>query len=800
MVDKVMVAVDDEEIIDDISGRSVGKEIQVVGIASKDEIHHLLLQVGASNPLVKTTLQRHEDNLSPLFAVMEVVVIECRVVEIFADLAIIRKIRAERPLVPIIALSINGDPEFAMMVFQENVNDFLLTTVTPELLAAHIRSLHQFSESSRITEIKNQELVETMRSLREANEDLKIATMERIAAERQRSEAEKRAEILKQTKEILDNLVEGFFTVDTSLNIGDSVSSACNRIFQVDIAGKPLGGCLNLEPDKEILIKMGFSQIFENFIPTEVTLSSLPARAKTQSGKIIELHYNVMVDEAGNPKKIIVIAADITLAILERFRAKARDDMNRVLIHILRNEDSFRNFLGDFKKECEAIRQEKDLQVIKRLFHTMKGNSAAYGLEQISKKIQLVETQLEKIEANETGYTKIGKYAAIVEGHLKKFLENHHELLQIDYAKAQTNRFTLTEDTLSELYRIAEVSPLDVKKDLETILDAIKRKPVSLYTSIFRTRVQKLSGALHKKINLDLNGLDLRINYELLNDVMKNLIHVINNSCDHGIELPAKRKALGKSETGTLRVSFERPEHAYLNIVIEDDGAGIDGKKLVKKSLAAGIITAEEAGKLSLQESYNLIFRDNVSTKETVSDISGRGVGMSALKREVELLHGTITIQSTPQKGTRFDITIPYPKTLQVIFSKRQTPKLLVCEDDTDLLAFYENILTDAGFEVTACANGLDAILELSRQRFSVFLTDLVMPGINGADVVAKIKRIRNDNNLMPIIVISGYVTEEIRQALSIYPEVTIIEKPASQSALLEALDKVLGEAPALAA
>ena len=169
---------------------------------------------------------------------------------------------------------------------------------------------------------------------------------------------------------------------------------------------------------------------------------------------------------------------------------------------------------------------------------------------------------------------------------------------------------------------------------------------------------------------------------------------------------------------------------------------------------------------------------------------------MAALKREIELINGSIAIQSTPQKGTRFEISIPYPKTLHAIFSKKRTPKILVCEDDLDLLAFYEHMLTDAGFEVTACANGLDAILELSRQRFSIFLTDLMMPGIHGADVVTKIKRIRNDNNLMPILVISGYVNEAIRADLAIYPEVTIIEKPVSQSTLLGAIDKVLGEAP----
>ena len=211
-------------------------------------------------------------------------------------------------------------------------------------------------------------------------------------------------------------------------------------------------------------------------------------------------------------------------------------------------------------------------------------------------------------------------------------------------------------------------------------------------------------------------------------------------------------------------------------------------------------MTAEQASKITLKESYGLLFNDKISTKETVSDISGRGIGMAALKREVELLNGTIGVRSAPQKGTRFEITIPYPKSLSAIFSKRETPKLLVCEDDLDLLKFYENILTEAGFEVTAVADGLDAILELSRQRFNVFLTDLVMPGIYGADVVAKVKRIRNDNFFIPIIVISGFITAEVRQDLSIYPEVSILEKPASPENLLRAIDKALGEGAQLAA
>ena len=227
----------------------------------------------------------------------------------------------------------------------------------------------------------------------------------------------------------------------------------------------------------------------------------------------------------------------------------------------------------------------------------MKGNSAAYGLERISKKIQLIETEIEKLAANEETYGKINKYIQIAENDLKKFLQDHYELLQINYGFAQSNRFIVNEDTLGEIQRIAQVSPLDIKGELENALDAIKHKPVSVYTSMFRARVQTLTATLHKKINIDLVGLDLRINYELLSDVMKNLIHLINNSCDHGIESPAKRKALGKAEAGMIRVGFTRPEKAYLNITIEDDGAGIDTKKLVKKAIASGLLTALEGSR-----------------------------------------------------------------------------------------------------------------------------------------------------------------------------------------------------------
>jgi CheY-like chemotaxis protein/signal transduction histidine kinase len=770
--------------------------IAVAVIGKKDEFIALSRNLARLNPRLKTTFLKSGPEVADSCKCSDFVIIECRLTEVFEDLQVVRSLRAVRPLLPIIAISANQDPEFAAMVFDAGVTCYLPEPVVAGVMSAQILSLYTLSESSRIMEIKNNELVDTMRSLREANEELKIATAKRIKAERQKAAAEKEAEIHRHTKEILDNLNEGFFTIDASLKIGDSISQACRTIFDSDIGGKLLGEALSLAGDTERCIKLGVQQIFEDIMPASVTLSSIPKKVKTISGKTVDLTFTIVQHGSEPPTKIIVSAVDITAHMNEKNLMQRRDAHNRCLIGILKNVASFRSYVHDFKRELTAIKESQHLTDIKRFFHTIKGNSGAFGLDLIVKRVQLVENRLAEFEGlSVLNRSKISHYAAIVEKDMTDFLSGNHDILQISYDDEGNSSYSIEPGALDELGHIAADASFDIKERLDALVYRIKEQPVQTVATFYRARVERLSDKLSKNIECSISGRDLRINTEFLGGVLSNLIHPITNACDHGIETPEQREAVGKPPVGRCDIKFEKPQHGYLLITLEDDGRGIDGEKLRAAAVEKGVLSAEQAEKLGQQQQYELIFLDQVSTADSITEISGRGVGMAALKSEVDRLQGSITVSSKLGEGTKIEIFIPYPPVLAQVANPQRAPRVLICEEENTLLEMYGIVLENAGFNTTLCNNGFDLLVELSRHRYDVLVTDLRRPDSDAHEAISRIRKVRNDNDHMPILIISDKLSAGLSQTLRTYPNVLVFEKPIRSQLLVTQIAQSLATA-----
>ncbi len=180
----------------------------------------------------------------------------------------------------------------------------------------------------------------------------------------------------------------------------------------------------------------------------------------------------------------------------------------------------------------------------------------------------------------------------------------------------------------------------------------------------FPRLIRDLSRETEKEINLIIRGEDTELDKTLIEEINDPLVHLIRNSADHGIELPAKRKEIGKDPAGTVILSAEQ-EGNQIIITIEDDGKGIDPEFIKEKAISKGLITRERAKELSKQECYNLIFLPGFSTAEVVTNVSGRGVGMDVVKTNVTKLRGIINIDSVVGKGTK--IIVKLPLTLAII-------------------------------------------------------------------------------------------------------------------------------------
>lgn len=203
------------------------------------------------------------------------------------------------------------------------------------------------------------------------------------------------------------------------------------------------------------------------------------------------------------------------------------------------------------------------------------------------------------------------------------------------------------------------VSNLDlVTGDLQTSVMKTRMQPIKKVFGRFPRVVRDLARNLKKEVNLELVGEDTDLDKNLVEALADPLVHLVRNSVDHGVEMPDDREAMGKPRAGVVRLSAEQ-EGDHILLTIDDDGAGMDPDKLRKLAVKKGMMDEDAASRLSDSEAYMLIFAPGFSTKEKISDVSGRGVGMDVVKTRITQLNGSVEILSEMGKGTQVLIKVP---------------------------------------------------------------------------------------------------------------------------------------------
>lgn len=203
------------------------------------------------------------------------------------------------------------------------------------------------------------------------------------------------------------------------------------------------------------------------------------------------------------------------------------------------------------------------------------------------------------------------------------------------------------------------VSNLDVvTADLQGAVMKTRMQPIKKVFGRFPRVVRDLARSLKKDIDLLMIGEDTDLDKNLVEALADPLVHLVRNSCDHGVELPEVRVAAGKPAKGTITLSASQ-EGDHILLSITDDGAGMDPEKLKQIAISRGVLDPDAATRMSDSEAFNLIFAPGFSTKQQISDISGRGVGMDVVKTSITQLNGTIAIHSEKGVGSRIEIKVP---------------------------------------------------------------------------------------------------------------------------------------------
>jgi two-component system chemotaxis sensor kinase CheA len=236
----------------------------------------------------------------------------------------------------------------------------------------------------------------------------------------------------------------------------------------------------------------------------------------------------------------------------------------------------------------------------------------------------------------------------------------------LEQLMTMVSELVLTRNQLLEIARRHENSefkvPLQrlsgVTAELQEGVMKTRMQPIGNAWQKLPRIVRDLSGELGKTIELDMRGADTELDRQVLDLIKDPLTHMVRNSADHGLETPVERRALGKPEKGTIRLSAYH-EGGHIIIEISDDGRGLNTTKIKAKAVASGIVTEAAVEKMTEAQIHKYIFAPGFSTATNVTSVSGRGVGMDVVRTNIDLIGGTIEVKSTPAQGSCFTIKIP---------------------------------------------------------------------------------------------------------------------------------------------
>ncbi len=227
--------------------------------------------------------------------------------------------------------------------------------------------------------------------------------------------------------------------------------------------------------------------------------------------------------------------------------------------------------------------------------------------------------------------------------------------VRLEQLASEVRRNDLTE-TVEHMARVSA--------DLQNIVLKLRMVPVESVFNRFPRMVRDLAKSLDKKVDLVITGAETELDRTVIDEIGDPLVHLIRNAVDHGIESIADRVSAGKPEVGTVHLrAYHAGNHVFIEI--EEDGKGINRPKVLETAIKRGVITAEDAKKLSDDEVNMLIFAAGFSTADKISDISGRGVGLDVVKSKIASLGGHVTVTSKLGTGTKFSIQLPL--TLSII-------------------------------------------------------------------------------------------------------------------------------------
>jgi two-component system chemotaxis sensor kinase CheA len=441
---------------------------------------------------------------------------------------------------------------------------------------------------------------------------------------------------------VLDHVDQGLLTIDRTGVISPEHSAILQRWLGPIAPGTTFSSYLaRCAPVSGEMFEVGFGDVLDGFLPLEVTVGQLPRRFAAE-GRSFDVEYTPIVSEAGLEKLLIVIS-DVTI-IVERERLEAeQSEMVKVFDHLMRDRAGFLEFIDEARHLVEIIEQgsAESPAHLKRVVHTLKGNATIFGVQTLGDYCHQLETLLTEGEAGPSLQQRdelVRRFArltaqveAVVGGDASKRIEIERD----EY-----------EDALRGLGR-------GESRAVARRMAGWALEPTARRLERVAEQAQRIAERLNKApLHVVIRDNGLRVQASKWSSFWSSFVHVIRNAIDHGIEPREERAAKRKPEQGTLEIAT-RAEKGKFVIEVGDDGRGLAWSTIEERAKQRGLPHA------SREELVAAIFKDGFSTAPFVTDYSGRGIGMGAVRAECEARGGKMEVVSSEGGGTRVVFSFP---------------------------------------------------------------------------------------------------------------------------------------------
>ncbi|WP_135079609.1 ATP-binding protein [Terasakiella sp. SH-1] len=472
---------------------------------------------------------------------------------------------------------------------------------------------------------------------------------------------------------LLNSSDQGFLSFGADLIVEPNYSRACEKMFAMPPAGKLISELLFSKEEcgdgtaeffaDTIKRAMGEKDRFKRSL-----MVNLLVKERALHGRIIEIKYNIL-----GTGRVMLILSDIS----DERKLQEKLDTNRkrleMIVNVATERETFLDLLDDFNEFIyvgvpELYRAmnkpEKLNKELYRQVHTFKGLFAQFAFPTLADTLHDIESQMQLQERNDQVQ---GEALKLDVEAITDALRTDLEILTGALGSEVIMRDQGMNIILPEINELVDnmvgehpfLSQNQNYNQLLALLSEIGQKDLRDLITPYSTSIYRVAQRLDKEVaEFEIEGEAVMVDPNRYRSFAKSLVHVFRNAVDHGLETLDERDELGKTPEGRITCEISRKNHK-VTVVICDDGRGIDAGKLRRRLVKRNVLLDEQVKSLGDDEILTYIFADNISTTENITEISGRGVGLAAVKAETEKLGGRVSVETKIGEGTCFTFTIP---------------------------------------------------------------------------------------------------------------------------------------------